>query len=577
MASTLRSLTVWFRARTGDFKRKVMGARTSMQGFSKTAQSMQSSLSRLRNLLIGGIGFALFARGIRSATEAWNRYERAAAKINTSLKVTGGSVGFTRKELIAMARDIRSTTGIASSSIMDTMAVVGSFVDITGERFERLIRLLPDVANLFEGDMSKAAIQLGKALQDPHRGLAAIRRIGVTMSETEVATIRSFHAMGQAAEGMNLTLKLVEEQGIKGMAEAFRKTGAGAIMELTTQWGEFKKEIGQGVQPVLVTLGETLAALLPTGESVGKGLVAVFEAVALAVAKFIRMIQISIAGMKILFAAAIGGLAAIAKVIELISRQESLVSVKTRSGASVGAGGGGGGAAGGGFGFGSFLFGGGAAKGAGAGQSAIEALGISARLKALRMKLIADANVDFDKIMFGENAVDKVKAFFRRARQLMEQFRKEREKDSPIFTGSRFFRSRLKRAEESLKQLVAEGKSITTQLQTPLEKFEERMGKLGDLMAKDIITWEIYGRGIRKAREELDKTFDKQKSVKKFQLAAAVEVGADFRGHAAAFRQANPMLTVAKQNLKANEATRTAADQIARNLTLTQPKVVNIP
>jgi len=560
MASTLRSLTVWFRARTGDFKRKVLGARASMSGFSKTARSMQSGLSRLRSLLLGGLGFVVLTRGIRAATAAWNDYERSLSKVNTFLKTTGGLVGFTRMELVKFSRELQATTGVMDTKFLDTMAILGTFVRITGDEFKLATRAAGDLAQMFSGDMSKAAVQLGKALSDADRGLTALRRVGVLFTNVEVARAKKLFDLGRMKEYQQLILSVV--LGLNGVRDAmkdFRQTGAGAMQDLTSQWEVWKRQIGEQVQPLVVALGETIGALGPSGTAVGKAMVGAFESVALAIAKVVRMIQIAVAGMKVIFATALGGLGLVVKAAERIDK---LLPGKQRFSGNLRA-------------FGKA----GPERALPEGVRGEERVGVDAlstQLFKARRDILAGAHADFDKIMFGENAEDDVKKFFRRVRGLGEQFKKEREKATPIFTGSRFFRNEFEQVEKAFIALQATGVKVTEELQSPLEKYEARLGVLGDLVEVQAITWETYGRGIRKAREELDKTF-KGKTVQslKTQLAGAVEVGANFRGSGAAFRNANPIVTLAKEGI-ALDKVRNAKLAAIEKASLKKPPVSNL-
>lgn len=54
------------------------------------------------------------------------------------------------------------------------------------------------------------------------------------------------------------------------------------------------------------------------------------------------------------------------------------------------------------------------------------------------------------------------------------------------------------------KRKMEEGKSITEAVATPMEKYEQQIDKLNDLLGAGAITWDTYGRAVRKARGELE-------------------------------------------------------------------------
>jgi hypothetical protein len=58
------------------------------------------------------------------------------------------------------------------------------------------------------------------------------------------------------------------------------------------------------------------------------------------------------------------------------------------------------------------------------------------------------------------------------------------------------------------KELEDRVKRLVEQTRTPLEKYESTIGDLNELYSQGAITWDVYGRAVQKAREELER-FDK--------------------------------------------------------------------
>jgi len=59
---------------------------------------------------------------------------------------------------------------------------------------------------------------------------------------------------------------------------------------------------------------------------------------------------------------------------------------------------------------------------------------------------------------------------------------------------------------ENLKKLQDEGKSLFMSMMTPLEKYENELAKLDDLLAAGAITKETFNRASKKAGEEYGNT-----------------------------------------------------------------------
>lgn len=70
--------------------------------------------------------------------------------------------------------------------------------------------------------------------------------------------------------------------------------------------------------------------------------------------------------------------------------------------------------------------------------------------------------------------------------------------------------AKLESAQKKQQDLMAQGKAILDSTRTPMEQYEEQIGKLSELLESGAIDWETYGRAVRKAREELEGVADEK-------------------------------------------------------------------
>jgi hypothetical protein len=104
---------------------------------------------------------------------------------------------------------------------------LATFRSVSGQTFTDTIRLAQDMAAVFGTDITSAALQLGKALEDPERGLSALTRSGISFTPTQKEMIKNFVEMGNSAEAQRLILERVAQQvGGAGGAEADSLSGA---------------------------------------------------------------------------------------------------------------------------------------------------------------------------------------------------------------------------------------------------------------------------------------------------------------------------------------------------------------
>ena len=188
---------------------------------------------------LAGVGIAV-SKGVEEAAKADQSYRRLEAV----LKATGYASGLTAKEIAQFADGIEASTVATAEGVEDAAAILATFRSVSGETFTRALTLAQDMAAVFGGDLSSAATQLGKALEDPIDGLTALRRVGVSFSDSQKELIRTLVETGQTAEAQRVILDALASQvGGAGAAEAGGLTGA--TNRLQDAWGNLLEAIGR--------------------------------------------------------------------------------------------------------------------------------------------------------------------------------------------------------------------------------------------------------------------------------------------------------------------------------------------
>ncbi len=212
---------------------------------------------------VGTAGFAL-QQGLSIAMNA----ERQQLRLEAVLKATGHSVGFTAQQLEAFAQKTALATLASTTGVRKAMGVLLTFKTVTGQRFKEAIALSQDMAEVMGSDISSAAMQMGKALEDPANGLAALTRNGVSFSESEKDLIKSLSAVGKTAEAQSLILDKVAGQ-MGGAATKAAEGLAGKVDTLGHRWEEFLRAVGKTPAVIKVAggsldfLSETLERMTP--------------------------------------------------------------------------------------------------------------------------------------------------------------------------------------------------------------------------------------------------------------------------------------------------------------------------
>lgn len=194
---------------------------------------------------------APIAFAFRDSLSLFDIQERAQAKVTQAVESTGQAAGFTAPQLFDMASGLQEITRFGDEAILDGVtAQLLTFTNIAGTEFERAQTAALDMATVLNQDLQSASIMLGKALNDPVKGLSAMSRAGITFSEDQTRVIKSLAETGRVAEAQGLILdELARQYG--GQAEAAAQVGLGLRDQMSNAFGDLREEVGGIIAEVL--------------------------------------------------------------------------------------------------------------------------------------------------------------------------------------------------------------------------------------------------------------------------------------------------------------------------------------
>lgn len=178
--------------------------------------------------------------------------QKVGALTTQVIKSTGGAAKITAAQVGDLATAISNKTGMDDEMIQSGANMLLTFKNVKREGkglndvFGRATAAAADLSAAGFGDVSGQAKMLGKALNDPIKGIAALGRSGVTFSESQKKQIKGFVAAGKMLDAQKIILKEVESQ--VGGAAAASATGG---EKLAVAWGNLKEQIGTAFLPVI--------------------------------------------------------------------------------------------------------------------------------------------------------------------------------------------------------------------------------------------------------------------------------------------------------------------------------------
>lgn len=204
-------------------------------------------------LAVAGTAFvALGAAAMGAAGYLSNLYstqQREEIKLAAVLKATGNAAGYSSGQLQQMARDFQKVSEDGDEVILSTMSVLATFREIKGEQFKGAIQSTLDMKAVLGTDLKGAAIQLGKALNDPVKGITALSRAGVSFTQEQKDMIKTLQESGDIVGAQQIILaELKGEFG--GVAEAMAGTFSGQLAQMKNRLSDLGEQIGQAVLPM---------------------------------------------------------------------------------------------------------------------------------------------------------------------------------------------------------------------------------------------------------------------------------------------------------------------------------------
>ena len=228
-----------------------------LSGLTNTLKANRESLMAIG--AASGVAFAGIAAFANESIKAAEEHENAVAQLNAVIKSTGGAAGITAQAAIDLSEKMQNLTTFDNDAVLATENLLMTFTAIGKDTMPQATQTVLDMATALGEDTKSAAIQLGKALQDPILGVTALRKVGVNFSQDQLAVIKNLVDTGQSAKAQQLILgELNREFG--GSAAAAAETYAGKQKQLANQISDVQKTIGQALLPVI---GQLVSAIVP--------------------------------------------------------------------------------------------------------------------------------------------------------------------------------------------------------------------------------------------------------------------------------------------------------------------------
>ncbi|WP_294346749.1 hypothetical protein [Prosthecochloris sp.] len=222
---------------------------TSIKNVDKNVGILGGSLKALGGIAVGAFavqGIRKFNDFVTDSIKLAQTQQDAEKKVADVIRATGGAAGYAAEEIKAMASSLQNQTAFGDEAILEMQSILLTFKNVSDDVFSGASMAVLDMATVMQTDLKSAAIQLGKALNDPVLGASAMSRAGIQFTEAQKKMMKKMVATNRIAEAQKMILDEIAGQ-MGGSAAGAADTYSGKIDQLSNRYGDMKEQIGFAV------------------------------------------------------------------------------------------------------------------------------------------------------------------------------------------------------------------------------------------------------------------------------------------------------------------------------------------
>jgi methyl-accepting chemotaxis protein len=234
-------------------------------------------------------------------------YERQMLRMQGVVESLGEKSSFTSKELEGMAQKLAFETLASVEQTRNLVTVLSTFEGLSRDTFDRAAQSAIALSDVFGGDLSTNARQVGRLLEDPLKNMDALRRTGIQFSNEEKRRLKQLQDTLQIQEMQNMVLEKfnalvkVSKEQAKGLAGAIDTAGQlfENFVEAVARSSDATNRAGEQVNK----MNEELQKLLQNEKLInlfGKAVGGISEAASGALVFFVKNIDLITTAISIL-------------------------------------------------------------------------------------------------------------------------------------------------------------------------------------------------------------------------------------------------------------------------------------
>jgi acid phosphatase family membrane protein YuiD len=186
---------------------------TDLDKSTRTGSKALAGLKSAAGLAGLAVGAAGLAGAVKDSIGEYREAQKVGAQTNAVIKSTGGAANVSAKHVGDLATAISKKAGIDDEAIQSGSNLLLTFKGVRNETgkgndiFDQATQTITDMSVSLKQGLKPSAIQVGKALNDPVKGITALGRVGVQFTEGQKKMIAGLVKSGDTLGAQKIILK----------------------------------------------------------------------------------------------------------------------------------------------------------------------------------------------------------------------------------------------------------------------------------------------------------------------------------------------------------------------------------
>ena len=248
-------LVVNLSSRSNNFKSGIDKAKKDLSSFESSVQRAGSGITKM----FGGIAVAAAGAlaglasisAVKEFAAAATVQIQAERKLQAVLAATGNAANLSAQEIRAYASELQGLTSFGDEATINAAGVLATFTAIRGDVFKEALATAQDMSSVMGSDLQGSIVQVGKALNDPIRGMSALSKVGVSFNDQQREMIKSLQESGDIMGAQRVILEELKREfggAAQAMADPFTQVN-NALGDVYEQLGFIALDIGKRFLP----------------------------------------------------------------------------------------------------------------------------------------------------------------------------------------------------------------------------------------------------------------------------------------------------------------------------------------